>query len=614
MSEVAKLFNEFEPISKEAWTEKAKIDLKGADFERKLVWRTDDSINIQPFYTAEDATGSETTAKIYKAFNKNENSDNARFWYNYREIIVADAKTANEEALDALENRGADAILFNLQGNDNVDFAALLKGIAPQHCGVSFKNTSSAKQTVEAYFGYLKAQGTDLASIHGFVENDPMANWTITGAEVNFAELAETVKLTAEAPYFYGITVQSAHLVNAGCNYTQELALTLNKVTDYIASLTNEGLDANTVIRNIRPILATSGNYFFEIAKFRAFRVLLMEIYGLYDTDIATDEIKIMSESSTWSKSLYDPYVNMLRDTTESMSAILGGVDAILDAPYDSSFQSPDGFSNRIALNVSNLLKEESYFDKVVDPSAGSYYIENLTNELLERALEGFRATETAGGFIAEFKAGNVQNAIAEVRNKKEAAIASRKKVYVGTNRYPNLLEDIAYTDTAAANNGAGVTLLPQQRAAKAFEDLRQTTQKHFEESGSKPKVHLACYGNLAMRKARATFAADFFGTAGFEVLPEAFYESSEEAAKDSAANDAEIVVICSSDQDYEEKAVEFAKTFKASNANKELVLAGYPAAILDELKDAGVDNFIHMKTNAVEMLTAFQNKLNMVK
>ena len=385
-------------------------------------------------------------------------------------------------------------------------------------------------------------------------------------------------------------------------------------MTDCIDKLEAEGVTAKEVFENAMPIMGMNTDYFFEIAKFRAVRALWIELEALYNTGLDPKSVKIGAESSVWAVAKYDPYVNMLRSTTEGMSAVLGGVDALSIAPYDSTFENPTSFSSRIALNISHLLKEESYFDKVVDPAAGSYYIENLTDTLIAKALELFKATEAAGGYTAQFAAGEIQKQIGEVRASKRKDIGSRKRVYVGVNRYPNTKETLDDPQCCGGKKckapAEGLELLPCQHAAKPFECLRQRTEMYAKEHGRRPRVFLAGYGNPAMRTARAMFAGDFFGAASFEILPDVTYPDAATAGKESAKADADIVVICSSDDDYVASAADFAREFKAAANGKTLVLAGYPADIVDDLKAAGVDDFIHVRVNALDALNGYQEKL----
>ncbi|MNS42814.1 Methylmalonyl-CoA mutase small subunit [compost metagenome] len=440
-------------------------------------------------------------------------------------------------------------------------------------------------------------------NVRGFIEADILENLVLRGCKIDITELAEIIHLTKSYPNFQSLTIRSHAFVNAGSNTTQELAFTLNKLVDYIDLLSEAGLTPVEVINKLQFHMAISGDYFFEIAKLRAMRILLNSLMNLYGCNAS---VKILSSNSVWSKSFYDPNVNMLRNTSEAMSAILGGCDALLTYPHDYSFQEPSPFSQRIALNVSNLLKSESYFDKVNDPSAGSYYQESLTKNIADTALNLFKETENAGGFINAYKAGLITEKINKIRDLKEKEIAARKRVYVGVNKYPDLQEK-----TPLDSHVTSAHVLRPQRATKLFEELKSKTIVDAQKSGKTPSVYLACFGDLAMRKARASFASEFFGTAGFDIIEEAFFKTSQQAVEISSISEADIVVICSSDSEYETEAAAFATKFKSLSKGKLLVLAGYPESIVNELMNSGIDGFIHLRSNAIDVLTAFQKMIN---
>ncbi len=597
-----KLFSEFEPVSKEQWKAKANEDLKGKDFEKKLVWKTDEGFSVQPFYTAEDFSEN-SLLKEQQHFP----SMTKRDWTNYTQISVFDAEQANQLASEMVQF-GANGILFRLNDAQKVDFSVLLKNLDPGKLHISFSASRPDVVFSTNYFKFLEQIGIKPENIRGFYETDVLDEWTTSGVEPDYDALTEVIKLAQPAINFKTLVIKSHAFVNAGSNTVQELAFTLNKLTDFIDQLSERGLSTSAIIKDLLLHTAIGGNYFFEIAKLRSLRILLKSILNAYNIDAPAE---IISSNSVWSKSFYDSNVNILRNTTEAMSALLGGCDALLTYPHDHSFNEPSRFSQRIALNISNLLKEESYFDKVVDPAAGSYYLENLTTSLTEHTLALFKEIEDAGGFIQAFKAGMIQEKIGIVRHKKEKEIAYRKRVYVGTNKYPNLQEIATIKDVnnIPVNEGEIPLLLPQH-AARSFEWLRNKTVKHFEATGFIPKVYLASFGNLAIRKARASFAAEFFGSAGFEIMGEFFFNNVQKTAEESAKSEADVVVICSSDQEYELHAAAFAAHFKAISKNKILVLAGYPEKIAEKLKKEGVDVFIHIKSDAIEILSAIQAKL----
>lgn len=597
------LFSGFAPVSKEQWIAKAVEDLKGADFDKKLVWKTDDGFTVYPFYTSEDLEAIEGLQTQDRLF-----AHPRREWVRYACVRVTDAQEANRQALDLL-NCGATGLLFSFTDPGEPNFPELLRGVDVVGLPVSFATAQPSVALVSEYLTFLYERNIKLESIKGFYVSDVLETWITKGEAPDFETMTTLVRLAADAPGFKTLVVQSHAFVNAGASTTQELAFTLNKLTDYLDKLTENGLDKELIAGKLMLHLAIGGDYFFEIAKLRAVRVLLKSILDLYGSDAET--IPILASNALWSKSFYDPNVNLLRNTTEAMSAVLGGCDALLVEPHDASFGEPTLFSQRIALNVSNLLKEEAYFDKVVDPAAGCYYIESLTAMLADKALVLFKEVEAAGGFMQAFSTGMIQERIRIIREKKESEMATRKRVYVGTNKYPNggeksVLPRADNTEQAAD----GVPLLRPQRATRRFEELRNRTLAYGQATGFTPRVYLATFGNLAMRKARASFASEFFGTAGFTIMGEYFNSDPVKAAEESAAGEADIVVICSSDADYETGAMSFVTAFKARATNKLLVLAGYPEALVASLKEAGVDVFIHVKTNAIEVLTQLQNKL----
>jgi len=300
----------------------------------------------------------------------------------------------------------------------------------------------------------------------------------------------------------------------------------------------------------------------------------------------------------------------MLRNTSEGMSAVLGGCDALLIHPHDRYCRTGNKFSQRIALTVSNLLKEESYFDKVTDPSSGSYYIENLTSQLASNALHLLQEIEDKGGFIACYNSGIIQEKIRSVKSRKEKEISSRKRVYVGSNKFPDPTEVAPLNLRRRNSNKPEKVTLPPQHATLQFEELKNKTLTHGQRTGSVPSVFMACFGDPAMRKARSTFAGEFFGVAGFKVLNDVYFDSAEKAGDESAKSEADIIVMCSSDEAYVSGGISFAEKFKAVSKNKLLVVAGYPEAVEEQLRNAGVDEFVHLRSNAIEVLTAFQIKL----
>lgn len=599
MPDSEKLFAGFEPVTNKQWKDTATADLKGADFDKRLVWKTDEDIAVQPFYTAESL---EQAGIIPISANTTK-----RNWTNYTEVHTG--RPDANQFIHRMLGFGATGILLQVDEPETVDFNTLLEGVDAEQTAIAFRLPYPSPGLLSRYFAFLVAENINLSNIRGFAEADVLGQWSVAGLAPDFEALAAQLRITTAAENFKGLMLSSHAFVNAGASIVQECAYLLSKMTDTIDCLEKTGLKTATLIPQLGLHLAIGSDYFFEIAKLRALRPVLAAILKTYTND--TLSVPLLSSSSLWSKSLCDPNINMLRNTTEAMSAILGVCDGVLITPHDSIYKQADEFSHRIALNISNLLKEEAYFDKVSDPAAGSWYIESITAELADKVLSLFKQTEAAGGYMDGFKEGVIQQKIFSLKLKKEEEIASRKRVYVGTNKYVNANEKIpAACKTETLIMQADFPLLKPQRATLQFERLRQRTQQQQALAGRVPTVYLACFGNLAMRNARAAFSAEFFATAGFEVIGQFFFEDAEKAAYESANSQADIVVICSSDADYELKAKNFVTIFKGISQNKKLILAGYPAEIIPGLKQVGLDDFIHQKTNVVKFITALQDEL----
>jgi methylmalonyl-CoA mutase len=610
------LFTEFPEVSKSEWKEKALSDLKGADFDKKLIWKTLEGFDLQPYYSKEDLEGLDYLRKFENsARNVTDGHQGPRHWANRENIPVEDAEAANREAIEAL-NSGADGVIFDLSGKDEIDLRKLLNSILPLHCSLSFVADRDAARLIKGYFTYESAQHIETSQLIGSLNYDPIRNLTLYGkmAKDGYKVLKEIIDVTDVAERFYGLTVNSSQFQNAGSSLVQELAYALNAAVEYIDQLDKLGVSPAKTIRNMEFSMAVGTDYFLEIAKLRALRVLFFQVaqsYGLKDFD--PTGLSIHCVSSKWTKTIYDPYVNMLRNTTEAMSAIIGGCSALTISPYNEHFAPANHFSKRISRNISNILKEESYFDKVVDPSAGSYYIENITDQMVQKAWQLFLEVEQEGGFVESFRASNIQTRIREVRDKRLSLASQRRAVLVRTNQYPNTKEQLDHSVPPKASEGSNtLEVLNQANGASEFEALRMKTDAFSKQTGKRPRAYPALIGNNpAMRSARAQFSAGFIGCGGFEVLDGIITDSIEQALERAIEIDAEITVICGSDDDYASMGAAFAQKFKAVKKDSVLVLAGYPQQCLEELKQAGVDEFIHLRANLIDTLGKLQEHLN---
>ena len=611
------LLADFPAITTEEWMAKINADLKGADFEKKLVWKTNEGFNVMPFYRLEDVAELKTTTSAPGEFPYVRGTKTDNDWYVRQDIDATCAKTANAKALDVL-NKGINSLGFILNKKElSAEYiATLLNGICPECVELNFRVCiRCAAQLATLLADYFKAQGADLAKVEGSINCDPINRMLLKGKELNQAEVAEiavaTVKAAAALPKFRVIGVNSLSLNNAGAYCSQELGYALAWGAEYMTMLTEAGLTTDEAGKAIKFNMGVGGNYFMEIAKFRAARMLWAMIVKAYAPacDCAA-KMRVHAETSTFNKTIYDAHVNLLRTQTEAMSATIAGVDSLTVNGFDVTYKESDDFSERIARNQQLLLKEESHFDKVTDPSAGSYYIENLTNSIAEQAWKLFLEIQNEGGFFAAVEAGKVQEAMKATSAKRLKDVSARKEVLLGTNQFPNFSEMAAEKITKEActctNCGCetprGLATLPTVRAAQEFEDLRLATER----SAKRPKAFMLTIGNLAMRLARAQFSCNFFACAGYEVIDNLGFETVEAGVEAAQKAGADIIVLCSSDDEYAEYAP---AAFKAIDGKQIFVVAGAPAC-MEDLKAAGIENFIHVRVNVLDTLKSFNAQL----
>ena len=613
-----KLFSDFPGVSTEAWMEKITADLKGADFEKKLVWKTNEGFKVKPFYRQEDLEGLKTTEGLPGQFpylRGTKKDDNT--WYVRQDIKVECAKEANAKALDLL-NKGVDSLGFNINKKDLCPeyIETLLEGICAECVELNFSTCQGATVTLaNLLVEYFTKKGYDLTALKGSINYDPMGKMLAKGKDMsNYIATAKVlVEIMAALPKYRCITVNALELNNAGSYIAQELGYALAWGNEYLNALIEAGISADDAAKKIKFNFGISSNYFLEIAKFRAARMLWANIVKEYNPacDCAC-KMLAHAETSTFNLTLFDAHVNMLRTQTEAMSAALAGVNSITVSPFDKAYQTPDDFSERIARNQQLLLKEECHFDKVVDPAAGSYFIENLTVSIAQQAWNLFLQVEEEGGMMEAVKAGKVQEAVNASNKARHEAVSKRREILLGTNQYPNFTEMANGKAPMGCQCCCGgehkhecekpIATLNKNRAADEFEALRLQT----ENSGRRPKAFMLTIGNLAMRQARAQFSCNFLACAGYEVIDNLGFATVEEGVEAAMKANADIVVLCSSDDEYAELAI---PAFQALNGRAMFIVAGAPAC-MEDLKAAGIENFIHVRCNVLETLKEYNAKL----
>lgn len=612
------LLADFPAISTQEWKDKIIADLKGADFDKKLVWRTPEGFNVMPFYRQEDIEGLQTKDSAPGKFPYVRGTKLHNNWLVRQDIDAKDAAKANAKALDVL-NKGVNSLGFKLNKAElsAAYIQTLLEGIYPECVELNFTVcVSKSVELVNLLADYFKAKGYDLNKVCGSINCDPINRMLKKGKQLQASAVAEIIKNVYEAgkllPNYTVVAVNSLSLTNAGAYCSQELAYAMAWGSQYMQMLTDAGVDANEAAAAIKFNFGVGGNYFMEIAKFRAARWLWAEILKAFGCAEENAKIKMHAETSTFNLTVFDAHVNMLRTQTEAMSATLGGVDSLTVSPFDVTYKESDDFSERIARNQQLLLLEESHFNKVVDPAAGSYYLENLTAQLAEQAWKIFLEVEDNGGFFKAVENGTVQAAMQATSEKRLKDVASRKEILLGTNQFPNFNEVAASKIEKQQGEKAckcgcsvetGLQTLPTTREAEQFECLRLQT----EAAAKQPKAFMLTIGNLAMRLARAQFSCNFFACAGYKVIDNLGFETVEDGVKEARKQGADIIVLCSSDDEY----AELAPKAKAAIAdgNEILVVAGAPAC-MEDLKAQGIDQFIHVKVNVLDTLKMFNEKL----
>ena len=406
------LFDDFNPISSKQWKQKIQFELDGADYNETVIWNSPEDIQVKPFYHIDEfskAASVETQASNFKICQN---------------IFVYDIEKSIQRATNTIE-RGAESLRFTIQ-NEKIDIQKLLETLPLENRVVYFNLTFISIDFVKLL---------DTISIqkkaHFYCNIDPIGhfaregNWFTTSEKNNFETIEKIAKATTNLSL---LSIDLGLYQNAGANITQQIAYTLAHANEYLNRLP-------TITKPIVFQISVGTNYFFEIAKLRALRMLFKLIASEYNPDL---ECHFLVTPTKRNKTIYDYNVNMLRTTTECMSAILGGADAVANLPYDSLYHKDNEFGDRIARNQLLVLKHESYFDKVNNPADGSYYIESLTTQLAEKSLTLFKDIEASGGFLKLLNDGTIKKKIQESAAKEQELFDSKKEILLGTNKYPN--------------------------------------------------------------------------------------------------------------------------------------------------------------------------------
>jgi len=668
------LFHEFEPTSTREWEDLLKRDLKGGDYKQKLTWKSIEGFEVLPFYRKEDVEhlsrirqNIEVKTPAQWAFCEPiDASDPAAANRQAREAIDGGAESLWFTVLmDADEGvLGGDITGTHVQNLD--DLKTLLEGIDLEKTGVVFNSGAGSPGIVGLVKSFLKSYG-ESTTHSADTKSAPTSQRVPLGKRVTFSFLFDpftfmahrgrlplpekrldtVIEQMASEEDFMTLAADGAFYHNCGATIVQELGIALAIGSEFLARVPENSREK--AAKQFWMHLSSGSLYFPEIAKLRAVRLLWNRVLDGYKIENRKPLI-IHASTSKWNKAIADSHNNMLRATTEATSAAVGGADRITVHPYNTYFEQTDDFSRRIARNVSHILDEEVHLSAVENPSDGSYYIEVLTDEIAKKAWEFFQLIERQGGFQKAVEGKIIQGEIGRSRLAKDEALATRKLTLTGVNITPDTEQELPkdlfkstpvdslYQSTGEPNinpdkliesltnsldNGAtlgdviNTFLQPQKqlypalksyRTAQRFEEIRLATQLFEKKRGKKVSVQLVPIGDLKMRKARATFSRNFLGCAGFEVNNPPGYETVEEAASDLSGSDADLFVLCGADDAYPELAQPFVKAF--SSDDTVTLLAGNPKENADQYREAGIDYFIYMGVNMLDVLKEIQKKI----
>lgn len=620
------LLADFAPSTPEAWREAAEKLLKGRPFDKVMLTRTYDNLTLQPIYHLETPSD---TLEEYPGFfpytrGSKASGNSGNGWDIVQMPVAGNPAQINASLIDGLKN-GQNTIALNL-GSVNVDdwdkknWAALFKDIDWPNYAFFLDCPTQAVTVAAALERLAKKQKVALRNLKGLIGNDPCYHLLTHGRTIRplstlYKETAQLMRWSLEkAPALQVLRVHGEHYHNAGGSVVQELGFTASAAVSHLRALLDLGLEKDEIAPRMRFSFALGGDFFTQIAKLRAARRIWAQIVAAFDGDENSQQMHIHARTGFWNKTVADPYVNMLRTTTEAFSAVVGGCNSLQVDAFDELFREPDALSQRIARNLHTILKTEAHLDKVIDPAGGSAFVEKLTDDLAKEAWKLFQAVEEQGGFFDALETGFIQNAVAAIAAEKKQNLGKRKDLLIGSNIYPNPNEtlprieksNLAKTDSGAKNKDDYLVAdpLPLERGAAMFEVLRYKMADWEKKNGTALTAYLANAGPLKQHKARADFSAGFLQVAGIKTVYPVGENDPVQLAKAALESQAAVVVLCSADENYPEIVPAFMAHFRAASSKAMVLLAGYPKASVEEFRSQGVDDFIHIRANVYDVLT----------
>lgn len=682
-------FSEFPQVSYDQWKQAAVDSLKGGSFDRAMFTKTYEGITLEPLYTADNVHALEG-ARAYPSQSLMTRGSSASDYVGKLWEIAqpsSDASPADAAAVQRHElERGATSLSYTLD-------TSAASGCGPSDCGTIaacaadvaelVRGVDLSKHPLHLYAGASSALllgalasavtkgGGHASDMRGCVGSDPASYLEERGelpASLDhlFDEMAETIRWAeAHAPHLRTVMARGHALHNAGADAAVETAGAMAAAVSYARAMQERGIGIDVFAKHLRFDLSIGANFFMEIAKFRAARTVWARIAEAFGGGEGARASEIFGRTSFFTKTVYDPFVNMLRTSEEAFAGVIGGADGMTVGCFDEAIRISDEFSRRVARNSQMMLRDEFHLTQPIDPAGGSWYVETLTTQLARKIWEELQRIEGEGGIFKSLEAGSIQGRAEATLKERFKNLASRRDRAVGVNMYANMTErpleprphdrsaevaraksatssadlsavkygstDGSLIDAISGAMASGATFaqvrvalgvdggmkaapLAVHRWTEQFEAMRAATEKFQAERGDNVKIFLANMGPIPQHKARADFITGFMEVAGFKVIGNDGHKTTEECAAAAVSSGADVAVICSTDATYPELVPPLAREIKAKAPKMKVLLAGAPAeehkASYDE---AGVDDYVHVRTNCLEFLTGLQREKGMI-
>ncbi|MFB7664904.1 methylmalonyl-CoA mutase family protein [Kitasatospora sp. NPDC056138] len=615
---------EFPDASRERWQrlvegvlrKSGAPDATGVQAEEVLSSELQDGLRVRPLYTAEDGSAA-AGYPGFPPFVRGGRPQGAAVsgWDVRQRHTDPDPRRANEAVLADLEN-GVTSLWLEVSdtGLPATALPDVLQGVYLDLAAVVLDAGAGFGHAAEQLLRLYEERGVGPAAAAGNLGADPLGLLARTGKDADTdALLAEAAALALRCdrdhPGLRALTVDALPYHDAGASPAQELGCSLATGVAYLRGLTSAGLSVDAACAQLEFRLAADADQFLTIAKFRAARRLWARVTQLSGASPQAAAQRQHAVTSGVMMTERDPWVNMLRTTVACLAAGVGGADAVSVLPFDSAVGLPDAFARRIARNTQSILLEESYLARVIDPAGGSWYVEQLTDELARAAWAWFQEIERAGGQRAALTSGLISERTAATWAARSTALAKRREPITGVSEFPNLQEQPLVRPAAPAPLGGG---LPRVRRAEAYEALRSRSDAHLAATGARPALFLAALGPAAVHTARSSFAANLFQAGGIETGTAEGVDGTA-LAEAFAASGASVACLCSSDQLYAEHAEEVAAALKAAGARR-VLLAGRPGEAREAYQKAGVDEFVFAGCDAVAVLSSVLDEIGVAR